>query len=75
MFKQAAVTFMIKMFAKLPLCVVHFLGTILGWTTYLNYKKYALLINQNLKLSQLTKDDIRFKKTLHRNIAETGKAL
>ena len=75
MFKQAAVTFMIKMFAKLPLCVVHFLGTILGWTTYLSYKKYALLINQNLKLSQLTKDDIRFKKTLHRNIAETGKAL
>ena len=74
MFKQALVIFLIKLIAKLPLRVVHVLGEILGWVTYLSYKKYARLINQNLKLSQLVKDDIHFKKTLHRNIAETGKA-
>jgi KDO2-lipid IV(A) lauroyltransferase len=65
---------MLKLLAKLPLCVVHFLGSAVGWINYLSYQKYANLIYQNLKLSQLTKDEVSFKKTLRRNISETGKA-
>jgi KDO2-lipid IV(A) lauroyltransferase len=65
---------MLKLLAKLPLCVVHFLGSAVGWINYLSYQKYAYLIYQNLKLSQLTKDEMSFKKTLSRNIRETGKA-
>jgi KDO2-lipid IV(A) lauroyltransferase len=50
------------------------LGAALGWASYLSYKKYAHLIKINLSLSQLTKDNVSFKETLHRNIGETGKA-
>jgi len=74
MFKHKTLAFMLKLLAKLPLCVVHLLGAALGWASYLSYKKYAKLINQNLKLSGLARDEISFKKTLHRNISETGKA-
>ena len=75
MLKRKILASLLKLLAKLPLCVVHFLGSALSWASYLSYKKYANLINTNLKLSQLTKDDVSFKKTLHRNIGETGKAL
>ena len=75
MLKHKILASMLKLLVKLPLCVVHFLGSALSWASYLSYKKYANLINTNLKLSQLTKDNVSFKKTLHRNIGETGKAL
>ena len=74
MFKNKTLVFMLKLLAKLPLCVVHFLGAALGWISYLSYKKYAKLINQNLKLSKLATNEVLFKKTLNRNISETGKA-
>jgi KDO2-lipid IV(A) lauroyltransferase len=75
MIKQKSLAIMLKLFAKLPLRVLHSLGSALGWASYLSYKKYARLIKINLSLSQLTKDNVSFKKTLHRNISETGKAL
>ena len=74
MFKQKITALVLKSLAKLPLFIVHFLGTLLGWLTYLSYKKYARLIYQNLALSQVSKDQVSFKKTLQRNISETGKA-
>lgn len=74
MLKHRTLALMLKLLAKLPLCIVHFLGSVMGWASYLSYQKYANLINTNLGLSQLTKDHVSFKKTLHRNISETGKA-
>ena len=74
MLKHSILASILKLLAKLPLYVVHLLGAALGWASYLSYKKYAKLIDQNLKLSGLTKDEVSFKKTLHRNISETGKA-
>ena len=74
MFKHRALALMLKLSAKLPLRAVHFLGATLSWASYLSYKKYAHLINTNLRLSHLKKDSISFKKTLNLNISETGKA-
>lgn len=74
MLKHRTLAFMLKLLSTLPLCVVHFLGAALGWVSYLSYQKYANLINTNLRLSKLTKDKVSFKKTLHHNISETGKA-
>jgi KDO2-lipid IV(A) lauroyltransferase len=74
MLKHRTLALMLKLLAKLPLCIVHFFGSVMGWASYLSYQKYANLINTNLRLSQLTKDNVSFKKTLHRNISETGKA-
>jgi len=74
MYLQKILAFMLMLLAKLPLSIVHFLGSALGWASYLSYKKYAHLIKINLSLSQLIKDNVSFKETLHRNIGETGKA-
>ena len=74
MLKHRTLAFRLKLLSTLPLCIVHFLGAALGWVSYLSYKKYANLINTNLRLSKLKKDKVSFKKTLHRNISETGKA-
>ena len=74
MFKHKILTLLLKLLATLPLPVVHYLGSALGWATYLSYKKYANLIITNLTLSQLNKDNVGLKKTLHCNISETGKS-
>ena len=74
MYLHKILAFMLMLLAKLPLSIVHSLGAALGWASYLSYKKYAHLIKINLSLSQLTKDNVSFKETLHRNIGETGKA-
>jgi KDO2-lipid IV(A) lauroyltransferase len=74
MYLHKILAFMLMLLAKLPLSIVHSLGSALGWASYLSYKKYAHLIKINLSLSQLTKDNVSFKETLHRNIGETGKA-
>jgi KDO2-lipid IV(A) lauroyltransferase len=74
MLKHRTLAFMLKLLSTLPLCVVHFLAAALGWVSYLSYQKYANLINTNLTLSKLTTDKVSFKKTLHRNVSETGKA-
>ena len=74
MLKHRTLALMLKLLSTLPLCVVHFLGAALGWASYLGYQKYAKLINTNLTLSKLRKDKVSFKKTLHSNIRETGKA-
>jgi len=74
MYLHKILAFTLMLLAKLPLCIVHSLGSALGWANYLSYKKYAHLIKINLSLSQLTKDNVSFKETLHRNINETGKA-
>lgn len=74
MFKHKILAYTLKRLAKLPLWLVHLIGSALGWVSYLSYQKYAHLININLRLSQLTKNKVGFKNTLHRNISETGKA-
>ena len=73
MLNHQILAYMLKLLAKMPLWVVHLLGSALGWVSYLSYQKYATLINTNLRLSQLTNDKVSFKNTLHRNISETGK--
>lgn len=66
---------MLKLLSKLPLWIVHGLGILLGWLIFLNNKKFAGLIQQNLKSSQVCPNKAALKKTQHKNVGETGKAL
>lgn len=75
MLKQKIIILLLRLLAKLPLNMVHGLGYLLGWLVYFANKKYANLIKQNLKSSQIASNPINFKQILHRNIGETGKAL
>jgi len=65
--------------AHLPLPVLHRLGTILGWLTYFFSQPYAERLRINLKqaLKSTDKDnaDFVYRKVLHANISEAGKAV
>ena len=75
MLKQKLITFVLRLLSKLPLPAIHGLGVGLGWLAVLSNTKYARLMKQNLASSQIASNQESFKRILHQNIAETGKAL
>lgn len=70
-----------KLLAHLPLAVLHRLGTVLGWVTYLSSGGYARRLRQNLsnalKFGQGKKEfpEVDFKKVLHASVGEAGKSI
>ena len=74
MLKQKLITFVLRLLSKLPLPAIHGLGVGLGWLALLSNTKYARLMKQNLESSQIASNQENFKRILHQNIAETGKA-
>ena len=75
MIKQTFITVVLRLLSKLPLPAIHGLGVGLGWLAVLSNTKYARLMKQNLASSQIASNQESFKRILHQNIAETGKAL
>jgi KDO2-lipid IV(A) lauroyltransferase len=65
----------LKAFGRLPLPIVHALGILLGWVFYVLSPKHARIMQENLRLSSTCPDENTFRKTLHRNVGESGKAL
>lgn len=61
--------------ARLPLRVLHWLGALLGWLTYLSSSSYAGRIRENLKNSGISQSEPEFRKLLHANIREAGKSV
>ena len=61
--------------ARLPLSVLHRLGSALGWATYLLSRKYAARLRENLGYGLEGRPAAEFRKVLNANIAETGKSL
>ncbi|MEN9725260.1 MAG: hypothetical protein RLZZ98_769 [Pseudomonadota bacterium] len=74
MLKQKLITLVLRLLSKLPLPAIHGLGVVLGWLAVLSNTKYARLMKQNLESSQIASNQENFKRILHQNIAETGKA-
>ncbi|MBU3736099.1 MAG: lysophospholipid acyltransferase family protein [Methylobacterium sp.] len=66
---------LIRLIAPLPLPVVHALGWLVGWIRYLAAPDGAALLRENLAQSQVCGDPATLRKTLRRNIGESGKAL
>lgn len=65
---------LLRLFARIPLPLVHLLGVIVGWGLYFGSRKYAARIRANLRRSGLAPGDAAFRKLLHRCISEAGKA-
>jgi KDO2-lipid IV(A) lauroyltransferase len=61
--------------ALLPLSVLHRLGTLLGWMTYLSSADYALRLRENLNKADPERSAAEFRKLLHANIGEAGKGV
>jgi KDO2-lipid IV(A) lauroyltransferase len=65
--------FMLKLYARLPLPVIHGMGVVAGWLMFFGSRRFAYWARLNLKASGITDNDLAYARLLRRNIAETGK--
>jgi KDO2-lipid IV(A) lauroyltransferase len=61
--------------ARLPLSVLHQLGALLGWVTYLSSARYASRLRENLHKAGTMRTESETRQLLHTNIREMGKAV
>lgn len=61
--------------ARLPLSVLHRLGTLLGWLIYLFSRRYAARLRENLQKAGLARSESETRKLLRANIREMGKGV
>jgi KDO2-lipid IV(A) lauroyltransferase len=61
--------------ARLPLSVLHQLGALLGWITYLSSARYASRLRENLHRSGMARTEPEMRQLLHTNIREMGKGI
>ena len=61
--------------ARLPLSVLHRIGSLLGWITYLLSATYAARMRENLGYALVGRSAEEFRKILNASIVETGKSL
>ena len=61
--------------ARLPLSVLHRIGMLFGWITYLSSRRYAARLRENLHKAGLAHSEEEFRKLLHANVKEAGKGV
>ena len=66
---------LLRLFARLPLPAIHFVGVIAGWLTYWSSSSYAARLRDNLRNSGLCRGEKDFRLLLRSSIAEAGKGL
>lgn len=66
--------YLLRVFACLPLWLLHFLGAAAGWVTYLGSRRYAARMRENLMASGVCAPGA-CGKVLHRAVAEAGKSV
>lgn len=73
--RPSIVVWLFDLAAHLPLGVLHRLGAILGWATYLLSGKYARRLRENLGYKMRSCPEKDFRKVLIASVAETGKGV
>lgn len=61
--------------ARLPLSVLHRIGALFGWITYLSSGRYASRLRENLQNAGLAYSEAGLSALLHTNIREMGKGV
>jgi len=64
---------LLRLFARLPLPIIHGLGVVAGWLLYLCSRKHAARLRQNIAGSGLCAEKGEYRRLLRRSIAEAGK--
>lgn len=72
---MTVMTALARLFARLPLRWVHFLGVALGWLIYRADAKYRQRLRENLRASGIATDSAHFRRLLRRAITAAGKAM
>jgi len=73
--KSFLVVWLFDLAAKLPLSVLHRIGSKLGWLTYLLSGKYAARLRENLGYEYKGRPEADFRKVLSANVREMGKSI
>ena len=68
-------TWLLGLFARLPLWAVHVLGIFAGWGVYLASPRYARRLRENLYLSKVVSHSSSNRRLLFQAIAEAGKSI
>lgn len=63
-----------RLLARVPLSWTHAAGAAIGWIVYLLSPSYAARLRENLLQSRVWRDEPEYRRLLHENIAESGKA-
>lgn len=66
---------LLRLFAALPLPVVHALGVLTGYISYLTDRKFSRRIRNNLASTGIAPTASAYRKLVRRNAAETGKGI
>jgi len=69
------VVWLFDLMARLPLRILHGLGALLGWATYLLSGKYAARLRENLANYNAGRHPAGFRKVLRASVAEAGKSI
>jgi Kdo2-lipid IVA lauroyltransferase/acyltransferase len=67
-------TAMARLFALIPLRLMHFLGAMMGWLIYWADARYAQRLRENLQTSGIATEPAAFQRLLRRSITSAGKA-
>lgn len=68
-------TWILRLFTRLPLPLIHALGICVGWCIYLGTERHARRTRTNLTASGIATNPAHFRHLLHQNIAESGKGV
>jgi len=68
-------TSLLRLFAFMPLWLIHSMGSVLGWLVFLISRRYAERMKQNIRISGLFTDERAYKKLLKQVIGEAGKSV
>lgn len=69
------VVWLFNVMSRLPLCLLHALGAMLGWITYLSSAKYASRMRENLGYYNAGRHPAAFRDVLDASVAEAGKGI
>ena len=66
---------LMKLYARLPLWLIHSLGILAGWIAYFVSPRFSSRTRNNLKASGLSQTPGQFRQLLRKSVAEAGKGM
>lgn len=66
---------LLRLYARLPLPLIHALGIVVGWGMYLFDAKFTRRLRRNILLTSIAGDEQSYRQFLYKTAMETGKGL
>lgn len=66
---------LLRLYARLPLPLIHALGILVGWGMYLFDAKFSRRVRKNILSVNIAEDERAFRRLVHTSVRETGKGV